>query len=1721
MFINKSGSNSKLRKYSKISFLAISFVFVLVFLYEIRNADAVTITLVTPANGSINNTANRNINFTFYANFTDNGDPGEVYNALSNCSLWVTNITSNYTQVTTNWSRVAYNNSQSNISNASNSATPLISWINYTFDRDGNYTWSVSCNQTDNNFGFNSTNFTFTIDLTLPNVTANTPAGTFTQGLHTNFSSSPLTIEVSVLDNNTNTVWYIFNNLSTIITLTDGNQSTNTTIGISNDTELGTHRIYRANISTNFNSSYNGPGAHSLFFCANDSAGNKACTNKLDFILMGVNITQLENIFTEIENPGTATKLGGLNITYGNGTEVPTSTFMNPVAGGNFTFIFNFSASLTAYIVGGRIDEQRMGNASRTNMTSTVTDSVRSTSGTRFNHNFLWVDIASFIPAEVNYEYGIFKFGGTGLGKKLYCNGSTSSSPNCFAVSRCNSTTIGLFNYSLVIPANSACWLEGGEGYGLGGNSSSEVPLAAGYTYLFVDHFSGGDTLNDTTAPNITITTPHVDFLNEPNFTYNTTSLTAINFTVSDLNSSGMNLSKNSTINVTFRNTGDTTVIALFLYNITTSNVSCSSSDSSAIDNASTIACGINTSIASLPDGRLNMTIIVKDTSNNTNANVTSLLILLDSVAPSLFQFNLTNTSNFNGVGDGTTNNVMDVKNGSGWVRQGSSMFAITNISDNLTKTLNVSLQFYNTTSESWMSLNSTIPVDTAAGGYSVPNGQWANISITIPTGHNEFEGTNTSFRIRMNDTIGNSNTSVTIMVQINDTTSPTLVINGTFAINGTNISDTTPKVSWYINDQSKLKSINVSFNGATRAEAGESGCKNAALYDTTTGAFNVNGFKNGSLEIASTAGCPLGNGSHYVVIDIRDTWNNNMTFFHNFSLQSGTVPALKYNVTTTGDAEVPGVNNSNITSRNGIGISATDVTRSVLNLTYISSCNSTSTVYFSNASIIYPFNESSCPTASANRTLTVTITDTAGNSNTTVLGFLVDNVGPVISVNSLTTGLRTNNNVTFSISAKDNDQSISAFGYYLDDHPNFVTLNQSAVDNVLGSAGTNITTIMSRNLTPGLHTVKISVNDSLGNFRNSSAITLINVIGSIDFASMNLNGTLLAYNGLANITKINLTNATGDLVNFTDPVTDQQLNLFIGLNLSEVYVNVTIVFNASAANWDKYNFTVRLNDTKIDHVAHNWSTNIPNSSVWVNGSIVDFLPNNTSYYAITKYPINASQYGIGTKFEIWYFDSITDLTGKTNVTECASGFGATLSSEFSPCWNNTDNMSIKVYMPHFSALVFVNDSTAPTVNVTTPVSNQTISTFNPNITVSLDTIRCIYSINSSADNKTMTVDNGVCLGQTENFKNKNNADNIYNITFTTYDYKNNTNTYFWKFNISDTTAPNNGEISSSPSSTSATITVTAANESVNVTVLYGTSNSSLSSVASETDFNSTQTVSLSGLTASTTYYFNISTCDYNGNCRLNGTTFSFTASAASSSSTSTTDSSTAGSSSTGGGTTTTDNVVSSTTNVWTVVSPSTDTVMPITKSDISLTEVTFKVKSESNNVQLRVESLKDNPLGSAPASKVYQYVQIVKTNLANTDIETANIKFKVPKSWLSSNGIRENNIVLYRYDSAWTQLSTKVVSTDAVNIYYEATTPGFSTFAVGIKSEEQEEEIPTTTTTTTLPSKTDVTPEIPEETPLTPVKKEKGNNGAIIAIVAVVAILSALLLYLKSKKKK
>ncbi len=95
----------------------------------------------------------------------------------------------------------------------------------------------------------------------------------------------------------------------------------------------------------------------------------------------------------------------------------------------------------------------------------------------------------------------------------------------------------------------------------------------------------------------------------------------------------------------------------------------------------------------------------------------------------------------------------------------------------------------------------------------------------------------------------------------------------------------------------------------------------------------------------------------------------------------------------------------------------------------------------------------------------------------------------------------------------------------------------------------------------------------------------------------------------------------------------------------------------------------------------------------------------------------------------------------------------------------------------------------------------------------------------------------------------------------------------------------------------------------------------------------------------------------------------------------------------------------------------------------------------------------------------------------SSENIEDSIVGFRIQKDWIEENEIDVNTIRLCRYsDGQWNYLDTQKISEDGTYLHFEASTPGFSPFAITGKANETTFE---STTDAQYSTKGDTTPEL------------------------------------------
>jgi len=114
-----------------------------------------------------------------------------------------------------------------------------------------------------------------------------------------------------------------------------------------------------------------------------------------------------------------------------------------------------------------------------------------------------------------------------------------------------------------------------------------------------------------------------------------------------------------------------------------------------------------------------------------------------------------------------------------------------------------------------------------------------------------------------------------------------------------------------------------------------------------------------------------------------------------------------------------------------------------------------------------------------------------------------------------------------------------------------------------------------------------------------------------------------------------------------------------------------------------------------------------------------------------------------------------------------------------------------------------------------------------------------------------------------------------------------------------------------------------------------------------------------------------------------------------------------------------------------------------------SLQTIEITAAKSLENVTINITTTSEPDGVTEPTDEVYLYI-VIDIDVEASDISSVNISFEVEKIWLDHHNIDKSTVRLLRYNNGeWEELTTTIVTEDDDYVYYKATTPGFSTFAI------------------------------------------------------------------------
>jgi PGF-pre-PGF domain-containing protein len=628
--------------------------------------------------------------------------------------------------------------------------------------------------------------------------------------------------------------------------------------------------------------------------------------------------------------------------------------------------------------------------------------------------------------------------------------------------------------------------------------------------------------------------------------------------------------------------------------------------------------------------------------------------------------------------------------------------------------------------------------------------------------------------------------------------------------------------------------------------------------------------------------------------------------------------------------------------------------------------------------------------------------------------------------------------------------------------------------------------------ITTGDNTYSVYGNDSANTFGVSvtQTVTLDNTPPAVSFNSPSSGSNFTTELQVINVT-VNDSNAYVDTVLFN--ITNGSSSIILtASNLSATFWNATI--DVSTLAQEVHTLTVLANDT-LGNV---------NST-----EAITFTVDRTAPTVALISPENISSVNITTSNTLVTFNyNVTDVL--LEVANCSLYINEILNqTNVSITKNITRNFTKNIGVGSYNWSIGCTDYLAnsanssiylfnvtlidPVVNLNAPVDNTNSSNstviFNCSATDNLGLVNMtLYgnwtgSWHANETNNLSGISNSTLFSKT-----LGDGNYIWNCLATNI----NPNTVFSSLNYTltvDTIAPNISTVSSgSIGSSAATISWTT-NENSNSSLNFGTNLSVLGTIQQSTSLVTSHSVALSSLSASTLYYYNITSCDTVGNCNTTGV-YNFTTSAASSSSSSSSSGGSGGgggggagisststttpsptessdvesTSSSGGGTGGAENPIAVEESALMQVIPGSSLGVSSQTQDVnvvggqkiailfsdpllSVQGVDLKTQTDSQ-VSLTIQSLTSVPEGTPSLEGSYQYLEISPIGIEKDNIKSAQIVFSVEKSWLELNNYYYKTVQFHRFtDEQWEEVSTKLVSEDETSYVYRATPKGFSYF--------------------------------------------------------------------------
>jgi len=184
-----------------------------------------------------------------------------------------------------------------------------------------------------------------------------------------------------------------------------------------------------------------------------------------------------------------------------------------------------------------------------------------------------------------------------------------------------------------------------------------------------------------------------------------------------------------------------------------------------------------------------------------------------------------------------------------------------------------------------------------------------------------------------------------------------------------------------------------------------------------------------------------------------------------------------------------------------------------------------------------------------------------------------------------------------------------------------------------------------------------------------------------------------------------------------------------------------------------------------------------------------------------------------------------------------------------------------------------------------------------------------------------------------------------------------------------------------------------------------------------------------------------------------------------------------------------------------------------VDRSTIAATKVGFVNTVQAMNVKLSVSTVNDSDLTDRP-EKAYDYFNVTLEGLYAHELSEAWLEFKVNSSWITDNGATKDDVRLKRQKATWQELDTLWMKDSGQYSYFNATSPGFSIFAIALVTAKEPEPEPEPEPNAMIEPEPEVNQTV--EPPIKP--PERSRVLLWLTLLVLIALTAAGTIYLKKR---